>query len=839
MNDSRWQRIEDIFHEASELPRDEREAFLDRSCAGDADLRGEVASLLESIDAAGAFMTDPVATQGMELLAESCHDPFVGRVIGPYRLLRQIGEGGMGAVYLAERADDQFQKRVAIKLMRIGAADPFLLNRFHTERQILASLEHPNIARLLDGGTLPDGSPFIVMEFIEGLPIEEYCDEHRLPVVRRLELFLDVCSAVQYAHQHLVIHRDIKDSNILVTADGVPKLLDFGIAKLLEAQPPAVAEQSQTSTRMLLTPDYASPEQARGEAMTTRSDVYSLGVLLYRLLTGRRPYELGGLNPAEAMIAIGVVEPAKPSTAVIRPRGSAPDLDSADPSPEEAAVARQSSSEGLRRHLRGDLDNVVLMALRKEARLRYASVEQFAADIRRHLEGHPVVARPGTVAYRTAKFVSRHRTAVVAAGLVLLAVAAGILSTIRQADIAAEERDRARIEARKAEQVTAFLQGMLTSADPREGGRAVTVAGALDEAAQRVDRELTGQPEIEAAVRTSIGLTYMSLGLYDAAEPQLKKALETRVATLGPDDAEVATSLRNLSLLLSAKGDVAAAEPLIRQALTAAGKASGTESVDVAACQNALAELLLRKGDMAGAEQLHRESLAIRRKLLGEQHADVAESLNDLAVVLGTKGDNREAGQLHEQALAVIRALKGPEHPDVAVTLSNLAGVKAALGDHAAAERMFQEALALRRKLLGPEHPDVAYTLFNFAYMMFDQRKYAEAAGLSREVLALRGRVLPMSTPWWPGRCRCWGGVSWRRGAWRKRSPCCERASSCGRRPCRPGTGCSPTRRASWGSAWDAWGSTPRPKLCWSRATGGWRRAWGQRIPGPGSPSPA
>jgi serine/threonine-protein kinase len=721
MSVPRWQKVEEVFHEAAELPADRRAAFLDRACAGDAALREEVEALLRSFDDAEGFLETPVITQGADLLSSACEPSLAGEILGPYRVIREIGRGGMGTVYLAERADDQFHKTVAIKLIGPGMTDPGAVERFQRERQILANLEHSNITRLLDGGMTSQGQPFIVMDYVEGMPIDLYCDSNRLSTEQRLALFLEVCSAVQYAHQNLVVHRDIKHGNVLVTPEGVPKLVDFGIAKLLEADP-SMTRAAQLGSTGLMTPDYASPEQVRGEPITTATDVYSLGVLLYRLLTGRHPYRLTDSNPAELVAVICEQEPERPSRV-------------------------EGYPERLRRRLAGDLDNVIMMALRKEPGRRYTSVEQFAADIRRHLDGQPVLARSSTLGYRARKFLRRHRLGVAAVALVALTLVAGIVATAMQAHIASRERDRSRQEAEKAQRVTEFLQGMLSSADPYSGGRSHNVAEVLDHAAARVQAELGEQPEIEAAVRTSLGMTYLNLGVYDDADKQLRRALEVRRALHGQDHIDVATSMQNLSILLAAKGDLRGAEPLCRQALEIARRTSGEESLEVASILNTLGGLLLREGDLPGAEAANRESLEIRSGLLGEGHPDVAESLNDLAVVLGTKGDHRQAEALHRQALEITRKVRGPEHPEVAVALSNLAGMKEAQQDHAAAESLYRQALDLRRKVLGPDHPDVAWTLANFAYLMFEKGDHAEAAKLSREVLGMRGRVLPEEHP--------------------------------------------------------------------------------------------
>jgi len=429
MNREEWQKVKDILHEALEMPRAGRTEYLDHACGGNASLRAEVESLLSSYNNAGTFIEDSVAAP-RNALPDSLG---VGAQLGPYRIVQMIAEGGMGAVYQAVRVDDLYRKVVAIKVIRRGVAGEYVLRHFDTERQILAHLDHPNIAKLLDGGTTPDGRPYFVMDFIAGTPIDQYADAHRLTLHDRIELFLTVCSAVHYAHQNLVIHRDLKPQNILVTEEGAVRLLDFGIAKLLD--PDALALGPTLTTLQALTPEFASPEQLTGGKITTASDVYSLGVLLYRLLTGHRPYSLESRTIEDLWDQVKHRPPRRPST-VVRDRD-------ADATPESVSDARATRPERLERQLAGDIDNILLMALRKEPERRYTSVEQFAGDLRRHLASKPVTARPDTLRYRTGKFIRRNRTAFVAAVLLVFSLIGGIVATSWQAHTANRERARA------------------------------------------------------------------------------------------------------------------------------------------------------------------------------------------------------------------------------------------------------------------------------------------------------------------------------------------------------------------------------------------------------------
>jgi eukaryotic-like serine/threonine-protein kinase len=719
MTPERLQEIEKIFCEAVELAPDERETFLAEACAGDAELRREVESLLsETTDAKAPFASLIV---GAAQSLASAGEEFIGRRVGPYRITGSIGQGGMAEVYKAVRDDDHYQKEVAVKLVRPGRINTFMLARFRYERQILASLEHPNIARLLDGGATDDDLPYFVMEYIVGEPITDYCEAHNLSIKRRLKLFRQTCAAVQYAHRNLVVHRDLKPSNILVTKEGEPKLLDFGIAKLLAPEVSSNAVTvAQTMTMMrLMTPDYASPEQVRGEPVTTATDVYALGAVLYELLTGERPHKFKDYSLIEIERAICESEIERPS-AVVEKRSDAP--------------AR------LRRELAGDLDNIVLMALRKEPERRYQSVEQLSEDIRRYLQGRPVTARHDTLSYRAGKFIRRHKAGVaVAASVVILLVALSAIMSLQAARIA-RERDR-------ANQVTEFLVKSFEVSDPGEArGNSITAREILDSSAAKIRRELQGQPEVQAAMMDTMGRVYYRLGLYTSALPLLKDALEIRQRILGREHPETAATMNNLAQVLHGKGDFAAAEGFYRDALTIRRKVFGENSPEVAASLNNFGLFLKDKGDFEAAESYLRQSLSLRRALFGAIHTDVAETLNELGVVLKQKGSFAAAEPLYREALEMRRKLLGEDHPSVAESINNLATLLDSMGRYAEAEPLSRQALALYRRLLGEEHPHVAVSLSNLAGILKRKRDYEGAEQLYRQALAIM-RKLHGETP--------------------------------------------------------------------------------------------
>src|SRR5450631_3086153 len=526
----RWARVKELFEAAVDLDPNQRTALLDKECGGDEILRGEIESLLKSDERTDAFIEQPAFAIPHDLFPDNAEEPFIGRQFGVYQVVREIGRGGLGAVYLAARADDEYRKQVAIKVIRRGLDTDDIIRRFRNERQILAQLDHPNIARLIDGGTTDEGLPYFVMEYVNGEPIGAYCDAHVLTTTERLNLFRKVCATVTYAHQNLVIHRDLKPSNILVASDGEPKLLDFGIAKLLGPEEEALAQTM--AGQQIMTPEYASPEQVKGERITTVSDVYSLGVLLYELLTGQRPYRLKTRTAEEIARAITDQEPARPSTAI-------------------ATSDHPPSSILHSRSLRGDLDNIVLMAMRKEPARRYTSVGQFSEDIRRHLEGLPVRARKDTVPYRTSKFVNRHRIGVAAAALVLLSLVGGIVATLIQVRTARRERA-------KAEAISGFLQKTLHASNPGKNlSGQPTVKDLLDDASKRLaTEELSDQPEVKAELQRIIGESYLSLGQYDLAEQNLAAAAEAQKRIYGEDSLEtLKTLIVRASLWGGAKGD--------------------------------------------------------------------------------------------------------------------------------------------------------------------------------------------------------------------------------------------------------------------------------------------
>jgi eukaryotic-like serine/threonine-protein kinase len=744
MTPDKWKQVTELAEAALELAPGERQAFLGEACSGDLSLRGEVEALLSSYNKAEGFL-DGLFEGATTLIAGAEGTPVEGAMIGSYRVIRELGRGGMGTVYLAGRADDTYKKSVAIKLIKRGMDTEEVLSRFRNERQILASLDHPNIARLLDGGTTEQGLPYFVMEYIEGQPIDRYCDEKRLTTAERLQLFRTVCAAVHYAHQNLVVHRDLKPSNILVTNKGAVKLLDFGIAKLLNADLYARTDVATAQWVRPMTPAYASPEQACGRKITTASDTYSLGVILYELLTGHRPYRIKSYTPQEIERVICEQEPEKPSTVVNRVE-TEPGPDGATQvalSPEKVSQTREGQPEKLRRKLAGDIDNIVLMAMRKESHRRYSSVEQFSEDIRRHLEGLPVRARKNSFNYRAGKFVHRHRVGVAVTALAaILIIGFSVLSLVQSARVAAES-ERAKRERARAERVSTFLQDIFKVPDPSQSrGNTVTAREILDRGAEKIAQELKDQPEAQATLMDTIGTVYFNIGLYDRAAPLLEEALKTRRQILGDAHLDVARTMTNLVQVLGERGDTEAAESLTREALAIRRKHYGTEHAEIAESLNDLAYLSRAKGDVETAEEFYREALTMRRKLLGNEDLYTASSLSNLAVLLASKGDLVAAEPLYHEALQALRKSYGDDHPDVALTLNNLGTLLRAKGDYAASERAHRQALAIRIKLHGEEHLYVSLSLHNLAAVLKEKGEVAEAEALWRRSLAMRRRLL-------------------------------------------------------------------------------------------------
>jgi len=783
----RWQRVQELFEGAAELPREEREAWLRSRTGDDPELVDEVLSLL-------AADSDPLFDRLKGLvrgaaseLAAADEMAWAGRTVGRYRLIREIARGGMGTVYLAERADAAYEARVAIKFVRGSIAAPEVVRRFIAERQILADLRHPNIARLLDGGAADDGTPYLVMEFIDGEPIDAYADRHGLDVRQRLSLFRRACEGVEHAHQRLVVHRDIKPSNILVAEDGTPKLVDFGVAKLLEPTGPEGLMETAVPGG-LLTPAYASPEQVRGESITTASDVYGLGILLYKLLTGTLPYGASTRRGTELAHAI-LEEPPQPPSRVA------------------------ADAEGT--HLDRDLDAILLTALEKEPSRRYPSVERLSDDIGRYLERKPVHARPATRAYRLRKFVARHRgSVVVGAGILLLIVGLSAYYTIRLA----HERDLALQETRKSEQVTAFLERLFQVSDPSEArGATITAREVLDSAVQRVPTELADQPEVQAALLYTLGNVYGSLGLerdarailergltlrrrmggegepsegtflarlggvetglgqFDSAAVLLRTAIERldtdpadamqalgarvdlvpalrrggrlaeadsvsrdaldRARRSGPDSLLTEALNARVALLLNQRRAVEA-EPLAREVWSRSTEAHGEDSPRAMTALNNLGQTLYQESKLAEAEPVMRRVLELRRRVLGEENPSTGTAWSNLAALLQAQGRPADAEAAARQALAIWRNSYGDEHERVAGAMSNLGSMLLAQGKLDEAERMARGALAIMTKILSPGHVDIAIAQNNLGHILEQEGDLSGAGAAYRGAIA-------------------------------------------------------------------------------------------------------
>lgn len=766
MDAERWRRVEEIFHRISELSETERLAALDEACGRETSMRREVESLLNAHEQVEDHLEQ--AVEGVFSLAasESSDGPERQR-IGPYRVLRELGQGGLSTVFLGQRDDEDFPLKVAIKVVKRGMDTRDILRRLRQERRILASLDHPNIARLMDGGSTDDGLPYFVLEYIEGQTLDAYCDGHGLDIDARLDLFRQVCAAAHYAHQSLIVHRDIKPGNVMVTHDGIPKLLDFGIAKLMTPEgddtPPVAAATATAAGLRLFTPEYASPEQVRGEPLTTASDIYSLGVLLYRLLTGVSPYEVNRTSWSDLERVICEQEPERPSTAVQSRRDAMEawrvatgGSEDGAPVPAKQVEMPQHSSPRLARRLRGDLDNIVLMALRKEPSRRYASAQQLADDLERYRDGLPVLARRDTLGYRTGKFVRRNRLGVLAASLLLLSLLSGLLATTHQARIAQQERERAEsnlavaeTQQAKAEQVTDFLIGIFKISDPGEArGNAITARELLDQGAARIADELQEEPEVQSAMMDTMGMVYRNLGLYPQAEPLLQQALEGRRGLFGADSLDVAETLDHLGTLKRLQGEFDASRQHFQEALRVRRNMLGEQHIEVADSLNNLAVLEDAQGHYDAAETLFQQALDTRLELLGNDHLDVAETYNNLAVINYRRQRFDEAERMFRRALDIRRrSYPNGIHPRIANTLSNLAVIYQQLGRLETSESTHLEVDVMRRQLLGDDHPEVGKNLNNLAQVRRSRGNLQGADQASRKAMIIFRRALETDHP--------------------------------------------------------------------------------------------
>jgi eukaryotic-like serine/threonine-protein kinase len=746
--------VKEIFLEACELPADQRGAFLDARCGKDAEKRAAVQALLDAHDRAGEFLAGPTLGHKAIPASDSTHQQ-----IGPYKLVHIIGEGGFGTVYMAEQTHP-VRRRVALKIIKLGMDTQQVIARFEAERQALAMMDHPNIARVFDAGATQTGRPYFVMELVGGVPITQYCDENQLALSDRLALFAQVCQAVQHAHEKGIIHRDIKPSNILVsTQDGRPlaKVIDFGIAKATEAR--LTDRTLFTEFRQLIgTPEYMSPEQASGNLdVDTRSDIYSLGVLLYELLTGTTPFdgrELRSKAYAEIQRVISEVDPPRPST-----RLSALDAKRA----RDIARARSVVLDSLRAQLRRELEWIPLKAMRKDRTQRYRTAGELADDVSNYLQQKPLIAAPESKRYRFRKLLRRHRGPVIASAALLLVLIAGIIGTTigligqaHQRVVAEEQRGEAlrqekeaRNQAAIADAVSQFQSDMLASADPEKLlGDKVTVLQAVSAAVKELDGgKLKNQPVVEASVRATIGSTLLALGRYDAAEPNLRKALELRQKALRAGHPLIAASLTSLAMLLGREGKYDQAESLFREGLEIHRAAQPPAPGEVAASLYNLGVLNQQRGRPIDAEPFFREALDLRRKIYPAAHLFVSQSLVGLAEALREQRNLDEAEPLFREALQINRKSLPAEHPAMVPALTNLGALLWSRGKFSEAEPLAREGLAIRRKTLPADHPDIALTLGNLALLLRMQDKSSEAEPLCREALEIRRKTLPPEHP--------------------------------------------------------------------------------------------
>lgn len=774
MNPERWSQVEELFGHAAQLSVEEQRAYLAAACRGDNKLRDYVLDLLRAGPVMDATIERTIADTMYRVFAddESQARDMRGAMIGAYRVERLLGSGGMGMVYLAQRADQQFDQQVAIKLGRHRLVDPETMLRLRNERQILADLDHPNIARLFDGGTTDAGVPYLVMEYIDGVRIDTYCDLHRLNIKARLELFQTICAAVHYAHQNLVVHRDIKASNILVTADGTPKLLDFGIAKLVDSAGHATDNLTRDGA-VMMTPANAAPEQVLGNTVTTATDIYTLGLLLHTLLCGYRAYEVDGLSPTEYASVVCEQDVVRPS---LRLRQMSHDASNAQ-AIDAVAESRSTSVVRLQRQLRGDLDTIVLNTLRKEPERRYRSANALADDIGLHLVSMPIVARTDSWRYRAGKFVRRHYAAVAASAvLVAMLVTFAAVLSLKNRDII-RERDTAR-------EVSRFLEDIFMAQDPAQAkGAKITADEILAAGARRIQGDLGKRPEIQSTLMGVIGRVYYSLGEYRLSEDLLDKALQLQLQLHGenhpgvaaarndlagtliqqaeytrahdllesalqtnrasdPASPEVAANLDNLANLYIRSGDLDRAQAASVESIDIYAQLGDSYRINLAAAKATLARILQIQGDLARTEALLREAIEIVASAEGNNHPAMAYYLQNLGVLQRSKGDLQSAKETLDKAVVVTRHILGEKHDLLAAILVDQGIVLHMTGDFENADRVMHEALNLYTQSRGSDHPAVGYVLVVLGMLQHDMGDLATAEETLRRALSIFERAL-------------------------------------------------------------------------------------------------
>ena len=718
MDSTRWQRVQTLFHEAADMPASEQRVFLETHCGGDAGLVSEVLILLEEDARGGSLLDGDVAQVASQIFNDSPSGSLPFKEFGPYRIKQALGEGGMGVVYLAQRED--LGNEVAIKILRDAWVSPARRERFNAERRTLAQLNHPSIARLYDADTSPDGTPFFVMEFVEGVPLTDFCKTQQCSIAERLRLFRAVCEAVLYAHQHAVIHRDLKPSNILVKGDGSIRLLDFGIAKHLENLGELV-DQTITGLR-LMTPAYAAPEQIRGEQVGIQSDVYSLGVVLYELLAGRLPFNLTKCTPSQAEKVLTEQEAEKPSDVA-----------------GNAAAAAQTNGNGVTasRAAWADLDVLCLTAMHKDPQRRYQSVEALIRDVNRYLDGEPLEARPDTWRYRLGKFVRRHRRLVSAAAAVFaLVVGLVIFYTVRLT----RARNAALMQAARTQRIQRFMLNLFQGGDPAAGPaddlRVVTL---LDRGVQEA-RSLDSEPAVQAELYETLGGIYQKLGKLEQADSLMESALAKREALYGPDSTETAKGLLALGSLRDAEARYGDAERLIRQALDQDRRL-------LPASDPAVAKAMLALGGVLEDRGAYDQSIAILEQTVqlysapGAQPVELADSLYELANAHFYAGHYEKSEEINERALAMYKQIYGERHPRVAEILINLGAIQLDTGHYAAAEQFDRRALDIVQAWYGKDNPETATDLTILARSLVYQKRFDEASDLLQQSLAIKERT--------------------------------------------------------------------------------------------------